>query len=261
MREPSHPSRRPSVLVPRPALESVRLTLSDGAATTVQVARFERAHFEIRVIAIEPCSTVLRWCVENDAEHAIVGGFYLRPGGPPLGDLRIGGSVHPTQPFDPPWGGRRACIHADDGQVQLAPRHELALEPAGDLLQAGPMLVAGGRSLIHGGEDVEGFSAGSRQFDSDITAGRYPRAALGLSDRELIAIASEGRADDEAGLTMAELATAMADLGAGDAINLDGGGSASLVIDGALINTPREEHGRELVGGRDVATALHFAAR
>src|SRR5436305_2655075 len=223
MREPSHPSRRPSVLVPRPALESVRLTLSDDAATTIQVARFERAHFEIRVVAIEPCSTVLRWCVESGAEHAIVGGFYLRPGGPPLGDLRIGGSVHPTQPFDPPWGERRACIYADDGQVQLAPRHELPLEPAGDLLQAGPMLVAGGRSLIHSGEDAEGFSAGSGQFDSDITAGRYPRAALGLSDRDLIAIASEGRADDEAGLTMAELATAMIDLGAADAINLDGG--------------------------------------
>ena len=111
MRGPSHPSRRPSVLFPRPALESVRLTLSDGAATTVQVARFERAHFEIRVVAIEPCSTVLRWCIENGAEHAIVGGFYLRPGGPPLGDLRIGGSVHPTRPFDPPWGERRACVH------------------------------------------------------------------------------------------------------------------------------------------------------
>jgi hypothetical protein len=225
------------------------------------VARFERARFDIRVVAIEPCSTVLRWCIENGAEHAIVGGFYLRPGGPPLGDLRIGGSVHPTRPFDPPWGGRRACIYANDGQVQLAPRHELPLEPAGDLLQAGPMLVAGGRSLIHCGEDAEGFSAGSGQFDSDITAGRYPRAALGLSGRELIAIASEGRADDEAGLTMAELATAMVDLGATDAINLDGGGSASLVIDGALANTPREEHGRELIGGREVATALHFAAR
>jgi hypothetical protein len=241
--------------------ESVRLTLSDGAATAVQVARFERAQFEIRVVAIEPCSTLLHWCTENGAEHAIVGGFYMRPGGPPLGDLRIDGSPHATQAFDPPWGERRACIHADDGQVLLAPRHELPHELAGDLLQAGPMLVADGRSLIHSGEDAEGFSAGSRQFDSDITAGRYPRAALGLSDRELIAIASEGRADDEAGLTMAELATAMVDLGATDAINLDGGGSASLVIDGALVNTPREEHGRELVGGREVATALHFAIR
>jgi hypothetical protein len=261
MRAPSHPSSPPSVLAPRPAVESVRLSLGDGAATTVRVARFERAAFAVRVVAIEPCSTLLRWCAENGAAHAIVGGFYLRPGGPPLGDLRTGGSAHPTQPFDQPWDERRACVHADDGRVLLAPRHELPAEPAGDLLQAGPMLVTGGRSLIHSGEDSEGFSAGSRQFDSDITDGRYPRAALGLCDRELIAVASEGRADDEAGLTMGELASAMVELGATDALNLDGGGSASLVIDGALVNTPREEHGRELVGGREIATALHFIPR
>jgi exopolysaccharide biosynthesis protein len=123
------------------------------------------------------------------------------------------------------------------------------------------MLVRAGRTLIRPGEDREGFSAGSRQFDSDITTGRYPRAALGLAPGELIAVVSEGRADDEAGLTMEELASAMAGLGAVDAINLDGGGSASLVVDGTLLNTPREEHGLELSGGREIATALKFVAQ
>jgi exopolysaccharide biosynthesis protein len=50
----------------------------------------------------------------------------------------------------------------------------------------------------------------------------------------------------------------MAGLGATEAINLDGGGSASLVFGGRLRNTPREEHGKELVGGRQVASALRF---
>jgi hypothetical protein len=262
MRAPSSPSRRSATLTPSgPVLESVRIELSDGCATTVQVARFERARFTLRVVAIDPPTTVLRWCGENDAEHAIVGGFYMRPGGPPLGDLRIGGRALPSQSFDSPWGERRACVHADNGRVALAHRNELEAEPAGDLLQAGPMLVTGGRALINRGEDAEGFSAGSGQFDSDITEGRYPRAALGLSERELIAIVCEGRADDEAGLNMGELARAMVDLGASEAINLDGGGSASLVVGGVLRNTPREEHGQELVGGRDVATALQFVPR
>jgi len=254
----SLPSRRSTL--PSPALESVRLTIVGGGATTVRVARFERAQFGIQVVAIEPCSTVLDWCAANDAEHAIVGGFYMRPGGPPLGDLRIGGSPLPTQPFDSPWGEVRACVHSDGERVALAPRRELPAAPTGDLLQAGPMLVADGRSLIRPGEDLEGFSAGSRQFDSDITAGRYPRAALGISDDHLVAVVSEGRADDEAGLSMGELAEAMLGLGVSAAINLDGGGSASLVVDGVLVNTPREEHGRELVGGREVATALRFVA-
>ena len=60
---------------------------------------------------------------------------------------------------------------------------------------------------------------------------------------------------------MAELAQAMVGLGAAEAINLDGGGSASLVVGGRLRNVPREEHGRELVGGREIATALQFVAR
>jgi hypothetical protein len=244
-----------------PSLESVRFGLADGAGTTLQVARFDRARFSVRAVAIEPCSTLLRWCAENGAEHALVGGFYLRPGGPPLGDLWIDGSARPTAPFDAPWGALRACVHADNGTVSLASRGDLAATPRGDLLQAGPMLVAAGQSLIRPGQDLEGFSAGSSQFDSDITVGRYPRAALGLLERELIAVVSEGRADEEAGLTMAELATAMAGLGAVEAINLDGGGSASLVAGGALLNTPREEHGLELEGGREIATALRFVER
>jgi Phosphodiester glycosidase len=259
MRTLSLPSRRAAV--PLPALERFRLPVAGGAGTTIRVARFERTHFRVRVVAIEPCSTVLDWCWTNGAAHAIVGGFYMRPGGPPLGDLWIEGIPLPTQPIDSPWEGLRACVHADGRRIALAPRRDLPAEPAGDLLQAGPMLVADGRSLIRSGEDLEGFSAGSRQFDSDITEGRYPRAALGVSAGELIAVACEGRADHEAGLTMGELATAMRDLGAVDAINLDGGGSASLVVDGALLNTPREEHGRELVGGREIATALRILPR
>jgi hypothetical protein len=245
--------------LPRPTLERRRLHLSDGALTTVHVARFARAEFGLRVAALQPCSTVRAWCRRNGAEHAIVGGFYMRPGGPALGDLWIDSQALPTEPFDAPWHRRRACVHVAGGEVRLAPRGELGDVPHGDLLHAGPMLVAGGDPLIRDGVDAEGFSAGSRQFDSDITAGRYPRAALGLAAEEMIAVVCEGRADTDAGLTMAELASAMAALGAEKAINLDGGGSASLVLGGNLVNTPREEHGLELQGGREVATVLHFA--
>jgi phosphodiester glycosidase len=255
------PTRTPTGFEPRPVLERRRLRLGDGAETTVHVARFSRAEFVPRVVALQPCSTVRGWCERSGAEHAIVGGFYMRPGGPALGDLWIGGEALPTEPFDPPWHRERACLHVHEGEVRMAPRRELGETPRGDLLQAGPMLVAGGRRQIEAGADGEGFSAGARQFDSDITAGRYPRAALGLSERELIAAVCEGRADDEAGLTMEELAAAMVELGSETAINLDGGGSASLVVGCALVNTPREEHGIELVGGREVATVLHFAPR
>ena len=277
IKSPSRP--RTAAPLPRPLFERRCLRLGDGAETTIHVARFDRDSFDLRVVVLDPPSTVQQWCRRTGAEHAIVGGFYMRPGGPALGDLWVAGRALPTQPFDAPWHDERACVHVGDGTeaagnpnnsgssrsreriVRLAPRRELGATPHGDLLHAGPLLVAAGRSLVVGGADREGFSAGARQFDSDITAGRYPRAALGLSGHQLIAAVCDGRADDEAGLTMAELAEAMIGLGSSRAINLDGGGSASLVVGGSLVNTPREEHGIELIGGRAVATALHFAPR
>ena len=252
---------RPAVAPSRPLCERRRLRLHDGAETTLHVARFDRAACAPRVAVLDPPSTVHAWCERSGAAHAIVGGFYLRPGGPALGDVWIDGEAVATEPFDAPWHDRRACVHVDRGEARLAARRELGDAPRGDLLHAGPMLVAGGRSLIRPGSDDEGFSAGARQFDSDITAGRYPRAALGLSRRELIAVVCDGRADEEAGLSMEELAAAMLGLGAEQAINLDGGGSASLVVGRTLVNTPREEHGIELRGGRAVCTALRFVPR
>ena len=125
-----------------------------------------------------------------------------------------------------------------------------------------PLLVRRGAVAVARGADPEGFSAGARQFDSDITDGRHPRAALAVTDdARLLAVACDGRADDEAGLTLAELAEALVALGATSALNLDGGGSTSLVAGGELVNVPRAKHGVSLPAGRPVPTALAFAPR
>jgi len=50
-------------------------------------------------------------------------------------------------------------------------------------------------------------------------------------------------------------------LGAREALNLDGGGSTSLVSAGRLRNVPREAHEVPVVGGRAIATALAFVRR
>jgi hypothetical protein len=244
-----------------PRLSRERRSLPDGALTTVHVARFDRDAFDLSVAVLDPPATLAEWCAAAGAEHAVVGGFYMRPGGPALGDVWVGGEVLPSEPFDSPWHRCRACVHVDAGNARLLAREEIEGAPRGDLLQAGPMLVREGELAVHPGVDAEGFSAGSRQFDSDISEGRYPRAALGLAGRDLVAVVCDGRADDDAGMTMRELAETMAALGCGDAMNLDGGGSASLVVDGRLVNTPREEHGLELRGGREIATALRISPR
>jgi hypothetical protein len=222
---------------------------------------------EVRVVRLPALSQLERWCQANSVDDALVGGFYLRNtavgtfaqhAGAPLGELRIGGVAQPSVPFSSPWHERRAAVHVGDTGVRIARREDLPAEPGGDLLQAGPLLVRDGLRVS---SSDEGFSEGAAQFDSDITVGRHPRAALGSDGDQLIAVACDGRSEGEAGLTISELADVMAKIGARDALNLDGGGSTSLVCGGRLMNVPRESHGIEVLGGRKIATAFVFTWR
>jgi hypothetical protein len=240
-------------------LRRERLRLADGARTTLYVARYDLKRFEPRVVRLARPAPLEHYCRTNGFDEALVGGFYERPDLVPLGELRTGGVARRHIPFTAPFDDVRACLSVQGGQLAIARRGDLPEAPAGDLLQAGPLLVRGG-APVRG--DLEGFSAGASQFDSDITAGRHPRAAIGVTRRgEALAVACDGRSDDEAGLRMDELAEAMAALGAVQAMNLDGGGSTSLVCGGRLRNVPREAHGIALPGGRTVPTAIVFARR
>ncbi len=244
---------------PRPRhLTESRLRLADGAQTTLYVAAYDAASVEVGVVRMPRPTPLEAWCRAHGVGEAVVGGFFVRPAGTPLGELRTRGVQRRSVPFDAPWGAVRACVHVEGGRLGLVRRDALPAAPPGDLLQAGPLLVAAGAPVAG---DAEGFSAGSRQFDSDITDGRYPRAALAVAGRRILAVACDGRDQREAGMTLVELAEALVQLGANDAINLDGGGSTSLVCGGRLRNRPREEHGIVLRGGRPVSTALVFRPR
>jgi len=228
--------------------------LEDGAETTLHVASHPLATTDLRVVRLRRPEPLVSWCERNGVDEAVVGGFYTRPRGVPLGEVRTRGFRRASVPFDAPWGATRGCLHVDRGRDPvLAPRNALPASPRGDLLQAGPLLVRDGRA-VQG--DPEGFSAGAAQFDSDITACRHPRAALALTSESVLAVACDGRADHEAGMTLAELAQALVALGARSALNLDGGGSASLVSGGELVNVPREQHGIALPVGRIISTAV-----
>ncbi len=234
------------------------MTLRDGARTTLHVASYDRRAVKPRVAVLDSPAPLVRWCEAQAVRHAVVGGFFVRPDCVPLGQVQVAGTVLPSVAFDAPWGDLRACVHVADGSVRIARRDQLIGDLSGDLLQAGPLLVADGRCVHEEGRDPEGFSAAAHQFDSDITVGRYPRAALAIAGDRLLAVACDGRTPRDAGMTLLDLADALVNLGATDALNLDGGGSASLVHAGRLRNRPREAHGVDLLDGRTIATAIVF---
>jgi hypothetical protein len=254
--------RAGGLLPDRPCrLQRMQVRLADGAATTIHVASYQSEAYTPRVVVLDAPAQLVRWCGQHQVRHAVVGGFFARPRYAPLGQLLIDGEDHSALPFDPPWGDIRACLHVVGGSARIARRDELGADPGGDLLQAGPLLVRDGSRVVAEGLDAEGFSAGAHQFDSDITQGRYPRAALALAGHRLLAVACDGRTSKDAGMTLTELADTLVEIGATEALNLDGGGSASLVHQGRLRNRPREEHGMDVLGGRPIATAIVFERR
>ncbi len=237
--------------------ELMRIRLSDGWETTVYLVRHPLPATTLRVVALPAGEHLDRWCRANGHPEAIVAGFFVRDPYRPLGEVRIGGAPLRFEPIAPPWGPKRGCVHVDR-HVRIAPREELPAEPNGDLLQAGPRLVSGGVSMMDG-EDREGFSAGAAQFDSDITAERHPRCALGLSATELLAVCCDGRRTGvDGGLSLAELARVLISHGAEEAINLDGGGSATLVHRGHLLNRPYSDQDQPAPESRPVVTAFVF---
>jgi exopolysaccharide biosynthesis protein len=202
------------------------------------------------------------WCRASRVQEAVVGGFFVRDPYRPLGEVWVEGRAIRHEPAPAPFAQRRACVVRDGDGVRILAREDVADGVRGDLVQAGPLLVADGAVAFDPEADHEGFSAGAEQFDSDITAERHPRAALGVSDDALVVVACDGRRSRvDAGLSMLELAGIMVDLGAERAINLDGGGSTTLVHRGHLLNRPYSDQDQPAPQTRRVVTALAFEPR
>src|SRR5215207_4106711 len=125
--------------VAQPSVVTFRPRLAGGAATTVHVASFPLARVATRVVRLEAPERLVRWCRRTGTPHAIVGGFFVRAGNAPLGELRVGGAELEHVPFAAPWGALRACVHVGPDGMAIGRRPDLPARPRGDLLQAGPL--------------------------------------------------------------------------------------------------------------------------
>jgi len=99
-----------------------------------------------------------------------------------------------------------------------------------DILGAGPILIRDGKVFIPINEEV---FFGTRIPDV------HPRTAVGVTpEGDLILLLVDGRQLISRGVDLPELANILLKLGCQDAINLDGGGSSALVVNGILLNRP-----------------------
>ena len=170
--EPLRPPRAGRVAVSR-------LELADGARTTVHVAAHDAARTELRVAVLRGQARLEPWCAARGVEEALVGGFFVRPDGTPLGEVRTRGVARRHVPFDAPWGDCAPACTCSGGVASIAPRDELPATPRGDLLQAGPLLVRDGVPVFRREDDREGFRRAwpSSTPTSPTGATRAPRSA------------------------------------------------------------------------------------
>lgn len=108
--------------------------------------------------------------------------------------------------------------------------------------------VGGGPVLIHD-DTIRITNNEEFKFIGKAIHDRHPRTAMGYtSDGRLIILAVQGRTPGVAeGADLLHLATIMKELGCYEALNLDGGGSSCLLINGKQTITPSDKEGQRPV--------------
>lgn len=173
----------------------------------------------------ESAQTVPAWASSVGVELAVNGDFF-NPMHVPRG-AAMGNGVA--------WG---VPDNAAEGFVAFG-RDQLELSPDAqviDPLPAWTTQVIGGKPWL--------LRAGAVVDDTrELCTVRHPRTALGLSrDRQtLLLMVVDGRSSESIGMTCSEEAAVLRELGAWDAINLDGGGSSAMWVRGTgLLNVPSD---------------------
>ena len=181
--------------------------------------------------------TTLDFAVERDCQVAINTSPFdpvvQQPGAPK--DL-VGIAITDGELFSKPHRRYGAFAISDDGSVGILdpPIQEAELSSVRHA-------VGGFQPLLSDGRDVSGVSTHVR--------GRHPRTAVGVSrdGKRVWLLVVDGRQRGfSEGVSLRELARLMASLGADDALNLDGGGSTTLVMrrgdDAYVVNSPIHDH-------------------
>lgn len=99
----------------------------------------------------------------------------------------------------------------------------------------GPVLIQNGAVQITNNEE--------RKFAGKAIEDKHPRTAMGYTkDNQLVVLAVQGRSPGLAdGASLTQLAIILKDLGCWEALNLDGGGSSCLLINGKETITPSDK--------------------
>lgn len=116
----------------------------------------------------------------------------------------------------------------------------LALHGINTAISGGPVLLRQGKLQNFAATDSEAYEYSSMME-------RHPRAAVGWNERYFFLVEVDGRQRNlSVGMTLDELARFLTKLDCEEAMNLDGGGSATLWYNGTVRNSPCDRMEREI---------------
>jgi hypothetical protein len=144
-------------------------------------------------------------------------------------------------------GGTRRSELRRIAERQGTLRIVLALTPHGERLRT---VVGGWPRLVREGKSVAEYQDFVEGTFPRFSSGRHPRTAVGFSrdSSTLFLITVDGRRESDSGMSLVELAKMMVDLGVYEGMNMDGGGSTTMVVEGKVANRPSDQAGERPVG-------------
>lgn len=121
------------------------------------------------------------------------------------------------------------------GRIQMADTWKMQTAVGG-----GPVLLQNGEVKITNNEELK--------FAGKAIADKHPRTAMGYTeDGKLIILVIEGRNKNAGGATLTQEAEILRDLGCVEALNLDGGGSSCMLVNGKETIKPSDKEGQRPV--------------
>jgi hypothetical protein len=132
-----------------------------------------------------------------------------------------------------------AIAHQDQARMPLASSPWKVQTAVG----GGPVLLQDGKISIANNEELK--------FAGKAINDKHPRTAMGYTaNGELIVLVVEGRFPGKAeGLTLTQTALLLQQIGCVEALNLDGGGSSCMLINGKETIRPSDKEGQRAVPG------------
>ncbi|HLT87302.1 MAG TPA: phosphodiester glycosidase family protein [Sphingobacterium sp.] len=206
----------------------------------------KKLHLAAEPSELKPTSQL---ALEHGASVAVNGGFFDMKNGGATDFIQVDNNVVNRTRKKSDRGNALLLLSEKEVKIKAAADTLYEAERYPNVMLSGPLLVAGGNP----------YPLTKNAFNDN----RHPRTAIALTgDDKLLLLVVDGRNKSSHGMNLHELSSILRWLGAKEAMNLDGGGSSTLYIEGAtengVVSYPSDNKLFDHEGERAVANIIYL---